>query len=1125
LWNLILRAVFIMFRGLSRGVFAILIFGCACYGFASDPFEPLANPQAVTTFGNARFTVLTPAIIRMEWSSDAVFENRASLTFIDRNTTTPAFTTSRRDNELTINTGELLLRYEGNEKFSPDNLSIHGLKADFDWKPGQPDHGNLRGTVRTLDSISGATALDPGLLSRDGWALVDDSKNLLFDNSDWPWAAVRNPDEICDWYFFGYGHDYKRELADYTKIAGKNPMPPRFAFGGWWSRYWSYHDSEFRQLVREFQQHGVPLDVLVIDMGWHLPGWTGYTWNPEYFPDPQGFLNWVHDQDLRVTLNLHPASGVRKHEAAFKDVARAVGADPETTDRIAFDPTNRTFVEAYFKYLHHPLEKMGVDFWWIDWQQGTNTNIAGLDPLPWLNYLHWTDMERNPDRDGKRPLIMSRWGGLGGHRYPLGFSGDTFCNWESLAFQPYFTSTAGNVAFSYWSHDIGGHQPGVVQPELYARWIEWGAFNPILRTHTTSNPNAERRIWAFPPDVYQAAKRAWLLRYTLIPYIYTTARECYDSALPLCRPLYLEWPEENQAYNCPGEYLFGDSMLVAPVTQPESEVTSTALTHIWLPPGTWHNRFTGKAETGPKFIEQIATLDEIPVYIRDGAVIPASGEARLGHGKVLDPIIFEVWPGSEGSGRLYEDDGETTGYQHGKFAWTVVRHWTSGRQKMIEINAPQGSYDGMPEQHSVEVQVRDSWQPKEITLNGKTIPQDAKSSTSWTYDPQTLSTVIRLVQNKKSDVRLVLKPWNRPRENGILRDGIRGTMNDIDRAIDVLGASAPDELKNAAAARDNTTVYPDEPEAAVKQYVLQYWPKIISAVIQCPATVDERRQALSFLLGLGCDVKLSAAGKGAISVQAVLKAQRPLPGLTGSVSMDVPTGWYTEDSKLGATNALQADAEARLEVLLKPDSGLPGTAEITTHFRLKAGDAEISFPVSQVAYPSINAWQIIGPFDNPGTVSLAEKFPPEDGIDLKATYTGKQGRKIGWKLLQRGSTPGENVHDDFYVNLHEFYGGRRNYQAVSYAASWIDSPRDTTATLALGSDDGVAVWLNGSEVWRIEKGRTYTPKEDKVAVRLHKGVNELLLKVSQDRFAWGFGASLLNEQGEPMTGLTVQTHP
>jgi alpha-glucosidase len=423
---------------------------------------------------------------------------------------------------------------------------------------------NLGGTARTLDGISGSCPIDPGVLNRTGWTFLDDSSKLLFEAGDPPWATPRRSTEALDWYIFVYGNDYPAGLAEYLHIAGHIPLPPRFVFGAWWSRYWDYSDAELRALVEDFRKNEVPLDVLVIDMGWHLDGWTGYTWNPKYFPDPEGFLKWAHEQGLKVTLNLHPAEGVGKQEARFAEMCQAMGLDPAKTDRIPFDAVNKKYADAYFNVLHHPLEKQGIDFWWMDWQQGKSTTMEGLDPLWWLNYLHWTDQQKRSDETGHRPLIFSRWGGLGNHRYPIGFSGDTFSNWPSLAFQPYFTSTAGNVGYAYWSHDIGGHMPGTVEPSLYARWVEWGAMSPILRTHTTKNPNAERRAWAFPPEAAYAAKKAYHFRYELAT---STPWPAVLRHRPAALPSVVLSPAEATRPTGGGEYMFGDDIL-RPVTEP-----------------------------------------------------------------------------------------------------------------------------------------------------------------------------------------------------------------------------------------------------------------------------------------------------------------------------------------------------------------------------------------------------------------------------------------------------------------------------------------------------------------------------------------------------------------------------
>ena len=195
--------------------------------------------------------------------------------------------------------------------------------------------------------------------------------------------------------------------------------------------------------------------------------------------------------------------------------------------------------------------------------------MPGVSPTWWLNYVHFTDQQR----EGKRPLLFHRWGGLGNHRYQIGFSGDTISVWDSLAFQPWFTATAANVGYAYWSHDIGGHMPGAVDPELYTRWVQFGAFSPILRTHTTKNPESERRIWAYPEPYSSILRSAFQLRYALQPYIYTEARRTYDTGVAFFRPLYYDWPEADAAYTSKGEYIFGDQMLAAPVTAPADKVT------------------------------------------------------------------------------------------------------------------------------------------------------------------------------------------------------------------------------------------------------------------------------------------------------------------------------------------------------------------------------------------------------------------------------------------------------------------------------------------------------------------------------------------------------------------------
>nr|HEV7954058.1 TIM-barrel domain-containing protein [Candidatus Acidoferrales bacterium] len=884
------RALDFICRAIAAMAILFLCGGVACAAPTSitDPSaNPVADPRAVVISDQARFTVLTSRLIRMEWSSDSKFEDRASLVFINRLMPVPAFKRSVQKGWLIIDTGKMVLRYKQKSgAFTAENLEViftfNG--ATFTWHPGVVDSGNLGGTRRTLDGVRGAASLEPGLLSRDGWVLVDDSARTLFDNSDWPWAVARPDPTAQDFYLFAYGHDYRAELADFIKVAGQIPLPPRFAFGIWWSRYWAYTDEELQELVGEFHDHNVPLDVLVIDMDWHPTfavrwweskkdsagqtlGWTGYSWNSIYFPDPPEFMNWAHTQGLKVTLNMHPASGVQSFEQQYPEMAKAMGIDPASKQYVPFDIANKKFAENYMNILHHPLEKEGVDFFWLDWQQENTTSLPGLTPTWWLNYVHFTDMER----EGKRPLIYHRWGGLGNHRYEIGFSGDVVSDWTSLAFQPGFTATAANVGYGYWSHDIGGHEPGTVTPELYTRWLQWGAFSPILRTHMTKNPDAERRVWAFPDEYAEIMRDAVLLRHAMIPYIYTAARDAFDSGVSMCHPLYYDYPEAAEAYtaNTNGEYSFGDNLIVAPVTSAMDAVSQLAKRSVWLPPGEWIEWPTGARLHGPATMERTFQLDEIPVYARAGAIAPMQlsesaptersasspgATSFAGASSTVttretsaerrpDPLVLQIFPGAKGEGHLYEDAGDTLGYKSTEFAKTsFTQQRMPDGSLQIQLQPARGRFPGMADARSYQLRLSGFWPPESIMANGSAItyagPEEPLARgirAGWRYDGDTETTIINLPEFSVSQIVDVhVKFVAHSAEDDKLLDGAAGKIARLHGAMHMLEKSwdrgwAPDILLEAAQTGRRISLRPTTAVAEL-QKLEKMWPEILKTI-------------------------------------------------------------------------------------------------------------------------------------------------------------------------------------------------------------------------------------------------------------------------------------------------------
>ncbi len=855
--------------------------------------NPVADPKAVVTLGNARFTVLTPQLIRMEWAADGKFEDHASFVFLNRRMPVPKFTQSVSGRNLTLKTESLTLTYAptGDGQFTPGNLAITLTVSGkpVTWHPGMADPDNLQGTTRTLDGALGSKTREPigqGLVSRSGWALVDDSTGPLFDSADfrflqgdkspWPWVMERPAGDRQDWYFFGYGHDYRQALGDYVQVAGRIPLPPRFAFGAWWSRYWSYSDQELDELTRGFRQNSTPLDVLVIDMDWHINyeqlkamgetdqseaaaralgvnhtlGWSGYTWNKLLFPDPKQFLDNMHADGLKATLNLHPASGIQPWEAAYPAMARAMGIDPATKKYVPFDPTNKKWVVNYFNLVLHPLEQQGIDFWWLDWQQEPNTKLPGVNNTWWLNYLHFTDQQR----EGKRPLLFHRWGGLGNHRYQIGFSGDTISVWDSLAFQPWFTATAANVGYAYWSHDIGGHMPGAVDPELYTRWVQFGAFSPILRTHTTKNPDSERRIWAYPEPYSSILRDTFQLRYAMEPYLYTEARRTYDTGIAFLRPLYYDWPESSEAYASKDEYLFGDQILAAPVVSPADKASGLATRSVWLPAGEWIEWPTGRHFTGPATLQRSFSIDQTPIYLKAGSIVPMQPPMEFTGQKPVDPLIVNVWPlapGASSSYSVYEDSGKSTDYQRGVFTRTPIHAAQKGDTLTVEIGPVEGSFPGMLKSRAFELRLPADWPPAAVTVNGVEVSQkSAARSVGWSFIGNTLTTVIPVAaQSTAKPVTIVVRRTRglTPRRGEL--DGFAGSMTRLRAAYDALQqtwpvSQPPDLLIDVMQTGDRLGYHPERAQQEIAHFH-QTLPQAQSAVTALEQDAQRRLDVYS----------------------------------------------------------------------------------------------------------------------------------------------------------------------------------------------------------------------------------------------------------------------------------------
>ncbi|MGN0443922.1 MAG: TIM-barrel domain-containing protein [Acutalibacteraceae bacterium] len=690
-------------------------------------------PEYTIIIDETRISVLSDRLLRVEYDKSSRFIDEATQCVWFRNFDKPAFRIEKEKSLVKVITSKTVFTYN-TASHKMESVTLSNGKTVTDYKAG-----NLKGTYRTLDNTTGKIGLEDGLISTNGVAVFDDSHSHII-TSDGQLEERRKTQK--DEYYFAYGHDYRGAINALYSLCGKVPLVPRYCLSNWWSRYKAYSQQEYIDLMTKFIDKKIPITVATVDMDWHWvdlkkfgddgkfkyktlnpfmfvwgDGWTGYSWNTDLFPDYKGFLRWLQERNFKVTLNIHPAQGVRPFEDMYADFAKGMGEDPKEKKPFYFDITDTKYVENYFKVLHKPYENDGVDFWWIDWQQGKTTSIKGLDPLWALNHYHYLYSKK----DNKRPLILSRYAQIGSHRYPLGFSGDTTINWSCLDFQPYFTANAANVGYTWWSHDIGGHHWGSKDDELYLRWVQFGLFSPIMRLHSTSNEFMGKEPWKFRNEIGQYAIDCLRLRHRMLPYIYSMNYRTHKDGIAICEPLYYQYPEEKKAYEYKNEYFFGSELIAAPITEKCSPKTNMAKVKVWLPKGRFTDIFTGRIYQGGREYILSRDLSSIPVFAKEGAIIPLSQNAYDNNWKNPEDMELLIYRGN-GKFPMYEDDGETLDYEKGKSAVTEYRVLESGSSLLFEISKAEGDLSVIPEKRNYTLSFRDVAACEKIIVkaNGKT---------------------------------------------------------------------------------------------------------------------------------------------------------------------------------------------------------------------------------------------------------------------------------------------------------------------------------------------------------------------------------------------------------------------
>lgn len=677
----------------------------------------VSNKNAIFKGNTYRISVLSERLIRLEYSPDGKFVDQKTELAIDRDFPMVEFNVQQDSQFLQITTSYFQLVYKKEApftaaKYAPDrNLRVSLANTDKFWYLGQPEARNFGGSAVSLDANGTHTKLEKGLYSTDGFASIDDSNSLIFDEDGY---LVKPEGNRIDIYLFMYRRDFGLCLKDYFRLTGKPALVPRYALGIWWNREKIYTDEDVKRIVQTFNRYKIPVSVILLSDFWHIKDVknldkykTGYTFNPGLFPDPFEFTNYLHERGVRIGLQMDPYEGIYPHELMYKDIKRELNIDSEKDGVIPFNVFDRNIIRIYFEKLISPLVNDGIDFFWIDYKHDLTTLRA-------LDYYHNSDLFI---KSNNRPLTISRNTTIAAHRYPVHYSGETIVSWDTLNFLPSFNSSASNIGLSWWSHDVGGFKDGIEDNELYMRYVQFSCYSPIFRFAAKRGPYYKREPWLWDVKTFNIVKEYCSLRQKLIPYIYNEGYKYYQTGLPLVQPLYYLYPEIYDEPLYKNEYFFGSELLISPITKKSDEIMNRVVQRIYIPKGMWYDFKTGKKFPGNKRYIAFYKDEDYPVFAKAGSIIPLSMfDENINVSGIPSKMEVHIFPGESNTYDLYEDDGVTTLYQKGYYTITSFDYNYMQNNYTLIIRPKEGKNGILPATRDYKIRFRNTRESDNVEI-------------------------------------------------------------------------------------------------------------------------------------------------------------------------------------------------------------------------------------------------------------------------------------------------------------------------------------------------------------------------------------------------------------------------
>jgi len=552
-------------------------------------------------------------------------------------------------------------------------------------------------------------------------------------------------------YYFIYGPTPTDVLRKYTSLIGRAPLPPLWALGYHQSRFSYMGEKEVLEIASEFRRRGIPCDAIYLDID-YMDGFKCFTWNRKLFPNPDQMIKKLEELGFKVVAIIDPGLKVEKGYPPFEEgmrkgffLSHANGKPLEGyvwPGKCVFPDFSREEVREWWASLHAELLGLGVKGIWNDMNEPTLKNLtpnlrAGMNLFAQFKRINTSDVRMSdvPFRlmknyyavfeaeatcvafqkfyPGKRPFVLSRSGWAGIQKYAAVWTADNYSTWDHLKLSVEMIMSIGISGIPFVGADIGGFTilgprwPFLCRcsPELFARWIQVGVFYPFCRTHT-SKPARHHEPWRFGPKVEKIAKEFISLRYSMLPYLYSVFWEHTQNGMPIVRPLFLHWPQDEQCHR-DDEFMFGPFLLIAPIFRKGQRKRQ-----VYLPEGWWYDFWTNEKVKGGRTITADAPLERIPIFVRAGAILPLWPVMNYVGEKPVEELKLAIYPGN-GKFTLYEDDGESIKPQ---FALRTLTCIEKGGNLIVEIGEKRGKYKWHKRMLTLEVK---GAEPKEVLVGRK----------------------------------------------------------------------------------------------------------------------------------------------------------------------------------------------------------------------------------------------------------------------------------------------------------------------------------------------------------------------------------------------------------------------